>query len=32
MTLAHYLIDGIAWTLAILGLVVAWQNDKREQP
>lgn len=28
MTIEHWLIDGIAWTLAVLGLLAAWRADR----
>jgi hypothetical protein len=29
MTAAHLLMDAIVWTLAILGLIVAWQEERK---
>lgn len=28
MSLAHYFIDGIGWSLAILGLLCAWRAER----
>jgi hypothetical protein len=29
MSVEHLLIDAIVWTLAVLGLVVAWRSEKK---
>ncbi len=28
MTIEHWLIDGIGWSLAILGLLCAWEAER----